>query len=132
MPGSVGNIDLVSRLIDKPIAQMDMPDSCTPEMYVAYLRVQREARYAASSKAERSDRHIRSVIKNLCPRKPILSTVLAVGSAELKRQKDNCDKRATDRLALFARKQEDRLAWFKEADLALIKEGGPISDGAPI
>ena len=63
---------------------------------------------------------MRGVIKNLYPRKT------DVGSAELKRQKDSYEKRASDCLELWAAEQKDRLAWFKEADLALIRNaGGP-------
>ena len=98
VPGSVGNMDLITRLIEKTVPLMKMPDSSTPEMHGAYLRVQRMARYDACSKTERLDRHVRAVILSLCPRKSDRSA--AVSSAELKRQKDSCDKRAADCLEL--------------------------------
>ena len=103
---------------------MRKPDSCTLEMYDTCLQVQRRARLNAGSKIERLDRHLRGVIRNLRPRKS--DGYAAVGSAELKRQKDSCEKRAADCLELWASEQKDRLAWFKEADLALIRDaGGP-------
>ena len=69
VPGSVEGIDLVAKLIEKPGALMAKPDSCTPEIHNAYLEAQRMARSDASFKARRLDRHVRGVIRSLCPRK---------------------------------------------------------------
>ena len=125
-PGSVGNSELVGRLIYEPVVRVELTDSYVPEMQDGYLQAQKDARLQASLKAEQLARYMRGVAKSVCPRKPASSNLLVVGAAELKRQKDACDKRAADRLALWTREQKDRLAWFKEADLALIKEaGGP-------
>ena len=44
----------------------------------------------------------------------------------MERQRRLCDKRAADCLEQWADQQRDRLSWFKEDDLALIKTaGGP-------
>ena len=67
---------------------------------------------------------MRGVCRSLCPRKTDGSA--PVGSVELKRQKDSCEVRAADRLKLWASEQKDRLAWFNETDLAVIRDaGGP-------
>ena len=65
---------------------------------------------------------MRGVIRNLCPRKTDGSA--PVGSVELKQQKDLCEARAADRLKLWASEQKDRLAWFNETGLALIRAAG--------
>jgi hypothetical protein len=101
---------------------MVKPDSCPPEIHDAYLKAQRVARSEASFKARRLDRHMRGVVQTLCPRQSGGST--PVGSVELKRQKDSCEARAADRLRLWAIEQKDRLAWFNDADLTLIKDAG--------
>jgi hypothetical protein len=75
-------------------------------------------------KIEQMDRHLRGVIRNLCPKKT--GGYAPVGSTELERQKKLCDKRASDWLERWADEQRNRLSWFKEDDLALIKNaGGP-------
>jgi len=88
LAGSVRGMGHVVKLIETPVALMEKPDSCTLEMYDAYLTVQRRARNSVGLKIEQLDWHLRGVIRNLCPRKSDGSA--AVGSAELKRQKDSC------------------------------------------
>jgi hypothetical protein len=117
-------MDRIVKLIETPVALMEKPDTCTPEMYNDYLTVQRRARNGVGLKIEQLDKHLRGVVRNLRPKKT--EGYAPVGSAELKRQKDMCEKRASDCLELWAGEQKDRLAWFNDADLALIKDaGGP-------
>ena len=124
LAGSVGSMDQIVKLIETPIALMKKPDTCTPEIYNAYLTVQRRARNGVGLKIEQMDKHLRGVIRNLCPKKT--EGYAPVGSAELERQKKLCDQRATDCLERWADEQRERLSWFKEDDLALIKDaGGP-------
>jgi len=126
LSGSVEGLGMVTKLIQNPVALMAKPDSCTLEMHDAYLQVQRMARYDACSKAERLDRHLLGAMRSLCPRKSDGSA--AIGSVELKRQKDSCEKRASGCLERWASEQKDRLAWFHETYLALIRDaGGPGS-----
>ena len=58
LPGSVGSMDRIVKLIETPVALMEKPDSCTLEMYDAYLTVQRRARNGRGSKIEQLDRHL--------------------------------------------------------------------------
>jgi hypothetical protein len=117
-------MDQIVKLIETPVALMEKPDTCTPEMYTAYLTVQRRARNGVGLKIERMDKHLRGVIKNLCPNKT--GGYAPVGSADVEQQRMLCDKRAADCLEQWADQQRDRLRWFKEDDLALITAaGGP-------
>ena len=51
LPGSVEGISQIAKLIETPVAVMVKPDSCTPEMYDAYLRMHKVARSNACSNA---------------------------------------------------------------------------------
>jgi hypothetical protein len=117
-------MDQIVKLIETPIAVMKKPDTCTPEIYNAYLTVQRRARNGLGLKIEQMDKHLRGVVRNLCPKK--MEGYAPVGSAELEQQKRLCDRRAADCLRQWTDEQRDRLSWFREDDLALIKDaGGP-------
>ena len=100
LAGSVESMGLVTKLIDRPVALVEKPDCCTPELFESFLRVQRQARTTVSSRTERLDRLIQGSVRSLCTKQPDVTGPFLAG--ELRRQKNACTKRAADCLDLWA------------------------------
>ncbi len=90
---------MFGRLLRKPVGRTERYGCCTPEMPEGDIQAQKDAHLSVSPKANQLARHVRATVKHLCPRKPLISNVVVVGDAELKKQKDACEKRTAERLA---------------------------------